>query len=109
MTPITTAMIKALREATGAGPLDSKKALEASGGDMEAAMAALHQKGLDKALKKADRETKAGLVVVKSAGRVTAAVEVRCETDFVANTEAFKTFAHQLAEQVLANPALTDG
>lgn len=67
MTAIATALIKVLREATWAGPLDGKMALEASGGDLDHAKEALREKGLAKALKQAKRETKAGLVVVKAA------------------------------------------
>ncbi len=109
MTTITTALIKELREATGAGLLDCKKALEASGGDLTLAKDALRAKGLAQAMKKAERATLAGLVVVKSSADAAVAVEVKCETDFVASTPDFKRFTHRLAEQMLADPALTSG
>jgi elongation factor Ts len=105
---ITVAQVKALREATGAGPLDCQKALQANGGDFEKAATFLREKGLASATKKAGRETKAGLVVVKSSADRTCAVEVGCETDFVAFTGAFKTFTLRAADQLLANASLTD-
>lgn len=105
---ITTAMVKELRELTGVGPLDCKKALESYGGDLQKATEFLREKGLAKAAKKAGRETNAGLVIVKSAGEAACAVELTCETDFVARTDAFKQFAHRAAEQVLAEPGLNN-
>ena len=104
---ITAAMVKQLRQATGAGPLDCKNALEANDGDFERAAEYLREKGLARAAKKAGRETEAGLVVVRAAGGTACAVEVDCETDFVARTDAFKTFVHRAADQVLADPNLT--
>jgi elongation factor Ts len=104
---ITTSMIKELREATAAGVLDCKKALEASGGDLEKAKAHLREKGLAAAAKKADREAEEGLIeaYVHTGGRVGALIELNCETDFVARTEAFKELAHDLAMQIVgANP-----
>ena len=104
---ITTSMIKDLREASGAGVLDCKKALEASGGDLEKAKAFLQEKGLAAAAKKADREVKEGLIeaYVHAGGRVGALIELGCETDFVARTEGFKELAHDLAMQIVAtNP-----
>ncbi len=105
---ITTAMVKELRAATDAGILDCKKALESYGGDLNKAAEFLREKGLAKAAERADRETNAGLVVVKASGDSACAVEVNCETDFVAQTDRFKAFAHRIADQVLADPALTD-
>lgn len=105
---ISAGLIKELREATGAGVLVCKQALEAHGGDLEQAKADLRQRGLQKAAAKAERETGDGLVVVKREGQVTAAVHVGCETDFVARTDAFRSFAHQLAERVLAHPGLDE-
>lgn len=101
---ITTSMVKELREATGAGVLDCKKALEASGGDLERAKAYLREKGLAAAAKKADRETEEGLIeaYVHTGGRVGALIELDCETDFVARTEEFKALAHDLAMQIVA-------
>ena len=105
---ITTAMIKELWGATGAGLLDCKKALQANDGDFEKAAGYLREKGLAQAAKKASRETRAGLVIVKEAGDSICAVEVSCETDFVARTGDFKTFAHRVADQILADASLTD-
>ena len=104
---ITTSMVKELRQATGAGVLDCKKALETSGGDLEKAKAYLQEKGLAAAAKKADRAAEEGLIeaYVHTGGRVGALIELNCETDFVARTEAFKELAHDLAMQVVAtNP-----
>ena len=105
---ITTAMIKELWGATGAGLLDCKKALQANDGDFEKAAGYLREKGLAQAAKKASRETRAGLVIVKEAGDSICAVEVSCETDFVARTGDFKTFVHRVADQILADASLTD-
>jgi elongation factor Ts len=101
---ITTSMVKELREATAAGVLDCKKALEASGGDVEKAKAYLLEKGIATAAKKANREVKEGLIeaYVHTGGRVGALIELDCETDFVARTEEFKALAHDLAMQIVA-------
>lgn len=101
---ITTSMIKELREATAAGVLDCKKALEASGGDIEKAKTHLREKGLAAAAKKADRTAEEGLIeaYVHAGNRVGALVELNCETDFVAKTEAFKELVHDLAMQIVA-------
>jgi elongation factor Ts len=101
---VTVELIKALREKTGAGIMDSKKALEEADGDLEKAQALLREKGLATAAKKADRATLEGLVesYIHSGGRIGALVEVNCETDFVARTEDFKDLAHDLAMQVAA-------
>jgi elongation factor Ts len=104
---ITTAMIKELRKETVAGVLDCKKALEASGGDLEKAKTVLREKGLAAAAKKADRAVEEGLIeaYVHAGGRVGALIELDCETDFVARTEGFKELAHDLAMQIVAtNP-----
>lgn len=97
-------MIKDLREATAAGVLDCKKALEASGGDLEKAKVYLREKGLAAAAKKADRAAEEGLIeaYIHTGGRVGALIELNCETDFVARTEAFEELAHDLALQVVA-------
>src|SRR4030042_1976549 len=97
--------IKALRQATGAGVLDGRKALEASGGDADKAAEWLKEKGLAAASKRGDRETREGVIDIYShgEGRVGVMVEVNCETDFVARTKEFRTFAHELALQVAAN------
>lgn len=101
---ITTSMIKDLREATAAGVLDCKKALEASGGDLEKAKVYLREKGLAAAAKKADRAAEEGLIeaYIHTGGRIGALIELNCETDFVARTEAFEELAHDLALQVVA-------
>ena len=103
---ITAAMIKELREATGAGILDSKKALEANDGDFDKAVEFLREKGLAKAAKKASREANEGLVIALVDGKNAALVAVNCETDFVARTDDFRNFAEGLAKQVLADPNL---
>ncbi len=99
---INTQMIKELREATGAGVLDCKKALEANDGDFDKALEYLREKGLDAAAKKASREAKEGLVqvLVDETGRLGTIVEVNCETDFVARTEEFQALVAAIARQV---------
>jgi elongation factor Ts len=101
---ISAAQIKELREATGAGMLDCRKALEASAGDVDKAVASLREKGLATAAKRADRATLNGVVELYShgEGRVGVMVELNCETDFVARTKEFRVFAHELALQVAA-------
>ena len=96
---ITTAMIKELREATGAGILDCRKALEQSGGDFEAAVAYLREKGLAEAAKRTDREASEGIIEVYAhpGNRVGVMLELNCETDFVARTPEFRALAHDLA------------
>ena len=104
---ITTAEIKALRDLTGAGIMDSKRALEEAHGDMDRAQEVLRKKGIASAAKKSDRETDQGLVesYIHSGGRIGAMVEANCETDFVARTEDFRALAHDIAMQVAAmNP-----
>jgi len=93
--------IRKLREETGAGVMDAKKALEESKGDMKAAKAWIAKKGLDRAEKKADREASNGVVYayVHHNSRSGALVELACETDFVAKTEAFQNLAHEVALQ----------
>jgi len=104
---ITTDMIKSLRESTGAGILDCRKALEQSNGDMNAAMDFLREKGLATATKRATRNASEGIVELYSHGngRVGVMVEVNCETDFVGRSEAFRNLAHEIALQIAAaNP-----
>lgn len=100
-------LIKQLREETGAGIADCKVALSEADGDMKKAKEILHQKGLDKAGAKSDREVSAGVVETYShGGRVGVLVELLCETDFVAKTEDFKTLAHEIALQIASmNPS----
>ena len=101
---ITAAMVKDLREKTAAGMMDCKKALTECDGDMEKAVDWLRQKGLSKAAKKAGRATSEGLVGFELAadGKSGVAVEVKCETDFVARLDDFKTLAHEVAMQIAA-------
>jgi elongation factor Ts len=101
MTQVTAQMVKDLREATGAGPLDCKKALETNGGDVKKAIDWLREKGMAKAVKKlsAGRVMNEGLVeaYLHHNRRIGVMVEVNCETDFVANTPRFKAFVKELA------------
>lgn len=101
---ITAQQVKALREKTGAGVADVKKALEESKGDMEKAFGFIERKLGSVAIKKATRETGAGVVesYIHSNGRVGALVEIFCETDFVARNPLFKEFAHDIALHVAA-------
>lgn len=101
---ITAQMVKELRALTGAGVLDCRKTLEAAGGDFEQAAAMLRDKGLAVAAKKADRETKEGLIgnYVHMGSKVAALIEVNCESDFVARTEQFQALCKDLAMQVVA-------
>jgi len=103
---ITTAMIKELREATGAGILDTKKALEAVDGDFDKAVELLREKGLARAAKKASREANEGQVAILVKDKGASLVEVNCETDFVARTDDFQAFVNTMAEHVLDNPGL---
>jgi elongation factor Ts len=104
---ITAALIKDLRERTGAGMSDCKKALTEVGGDMDKAIDYLRTKGLAKAAKKAGREATEGAVVsyIHGGGRIGVLVEVNCETDFVARNEDFQLFTREVALQIAAmNP-----
>lgn len=99
---VTAAMVKELREKTGAGFMDSKKALEQCDGDMEKAMEFLRQKGIASAEKKQNRIAAEGLVATYIENGVGAIIEVNCETDFVAKNEDFKTFVNGLAKHIVA-------
>jgi elongation factor Ts len=104
---VTIEMIKELRELTAAGVLDCKRALEETEGDFQAAAEILKQKGLAAAAKKADREAGDGLVeaYIHAGAKLGVLVEVNCETDFVARTNEFQTFCHDVAMQIAAaNP-----
>lgn len=100
---VTAQMVKELREATGAGMMDCKKALTEADGNMERAVDILREKGLSKAAKKADRVAAEGLVTIKTNAdnTVAAIVEVNSETDFVAKNQDFKDFVADIAEMVL--------
>jgi len=96
---ITAAMVKEIRQATGAGVLDCRKALENSEGDFDSAVTLLREKGLAEAAKRVGREASDGLLeaYVHPGSRVAVLLELNCETDFVARTEEFKALAHGLA------------
>ena len=100
---ITASTVKELREKTGVGMMDCKKALEETNGDFEAAIKYLREKGLSAAAKKADREAKEGRVfaVINAEGTRGVIAEVTCETDFVANNTDFIAFGNRIAQ--LAN------
>jgi elongation factor Ts len=102
MAEITAAMVRELRERTGAGMMDCKKALTEAGGDMEAAIDWLRKKGLSAAAKKSGRVAAEGLVGVASGPNVAAMVEVNAETDFVARNELFQNFVAAVAELALS-------
>ncbi len=106
---VTAAMVKELRERTGAGMMDCKKALEETGGDLEKAIEYLREKGLAAAAKKAGRIAAEGLVAanVEAGNKRAVLVEVNCETDFVAKTEEFGTFVNTVAEAILENSPST--
>jgi elongation factor Ts len=102
MAEITAAAVKQLRELTGAGFMDCKRALEEAGGDVDKAVAALREKGLAAAQKKSGREAREGLVssYIHPGGRLGVLIEVNCETDFVARTDEFQKLVKDLAMQV---------
>ena len=101
---ITTEMIKELREATGAGILDCRKALTDANGDFDKAVDFLREKGVATAAKRADRTASQGVIELYSHGdgRVGVILELNCETDFVARSEDFRKLAHELALQIAA-------
>jgi elongation factor Ts len=103
MTQITAAMVKDLREKTGAGMMDAKKALTEVNGDMEEAVDFLRKKGLAKAEKKSSRTAAEGLVSIATEGTRGVVIEVNAETDFVARNELFQTYVAKLTERVLEN------
>ena len=108
MAEITAALVKELRERTGAGMMDCKKALSATDGDLEKAIDFLREKGLAAAAKKAGRVAAEGLVeaYIHGGGRIGVLVEVNCETDFVAKTDAFKELVKDIAMHIAAtNPS----
>ncbi len=105
MAEITAKMVKELRDRTGAGFLDCKIALEKTGGDMEKAVEELRKMGAAKAEKKMAREANEGLIeaYIHPGAKLGVLVEVNCETDFVANTQEFRTLAHDIALQIAAS------
>src|SRR3954471_2446800 len=102
MADISAALVKELRERTGAGFMDCKRALTDADGDLDKAAAVLRERGLAAAAKKADREAREGLVssYIHTGGRVGVLIEVNCETDFVARTDEFQKLVRDLAVQV---------
>ena len=107
MTNIDIALIKQLRETTGVGMMDAKKALVEANGDLDEAVTALRKSGALKAAKKADRSTTEGFVAsyIHGDGRIGVMVELNCESDFVARNETFQALAHDLALHIAAtNP-----
>ena len=107
MAEITAALVKELREKTGVGMMDCKNALKESNGDMEKAADILRKKGIAKAAKRADREANEGVVesYIHPGSKLGVLIEINCETDFVANTDDFKSFARNVAMHVAAtNP-----
>jgi elongation factor Ts len=102
MATITADAVKELRERTGAGMMDCKRALEESGGDVDKAVVLLRERGMAAAAKKADREAREGLIssYIHTGGRVGVLIEVNCETDFVARTDRFQELVRALAIQV---------
>jgi len=102
---VTPEMVKQLREKTGAGVMDCKRALEEAQGDVEKAIEILRKKGLEVATKKRGREAREGLIAsyIHPGGRIGVLVEINCETDFVARTELFKEFVKDITMQIAAS------
>jgi elongation factor Ts len=110
-TPVTAEMVRQLRDLTGAGMMDCKRALTESDGDVEKAVAILRERGMAAATKKGGREAREGLIgsYIHTGGRVGVLIEVNCETDFVARTEEFQKLVRDLAIQVAGlNPLYVD-
>lgn len=106
MAEISAQAVKALRERTGAGMMDCKKALEDAGGDTEKAVELLRERGLAKAARREGRTTSEGTIGLALTDEAAALVELTCETDFVAKTEEFQELARKLAEAVARDPAI---
>ncbi len=105
MSQVTAKQVQELRQATGAGMMDAKKALTAADGDFDAAVQALREKGLAKAAGRTDRENAEGLIAIAKNDSAAALVQLKCETDFAAKSDSFIEFAKSLADDVLANGA----
>ena len=101
MSSFTAQDVKALRDATGAGMMDCKRALTENEGDMEAATQWLREKGMAKAAARADRDSDQGTVALAADGAAAAIVELQCETDFSAKADDFTSMADELAQLVL--------
>lgn len=106
MSTITASAVKELREKTGVGMMECKKALEATNGDLEEAVKWLREKGLAAATKKADRETREGIVACVIAGQNGGIVELNCETDFVAKSDDFVALAANIAKAIAETPGV---
>lgn len=106
---ISAALVKELRDRTGAGMMDCKSALKESSGDVDKALDYLRVKGLAKAAKKSGRETSEGLVLsyIHSGSRIGVLIEINCETDFVARTDDFQSFTRDIAMQVAATDPIS--
>ena len=104
---ITASMVKELRESSGAGMLDCKKALEETNGNIEEAMNWLREKGISKAAKKASRIAAEGLALTKVEGNRAIIVEVNSETDFVAKNDEFKTLVDDIASTIIKSDVTT--
>ncbi len=102
---ITATMVKELRDKTGAGMMECKKALIETGGDMDAAIKYLRERGIAQAALKADRETKEGIIAsyIHAGSKIGVLLELNCETDFVARTEEFKALAKDICMQIAAS------
>lgn len=110
MADITAALVKELRERTGSGMMECKRALQETSGDLEAAVDLMRKAGQAKADKKASRIAAEGLIVVQQTRSAIAMVEVNCETDFVTKNDDFRTFAEAVATVALeSEPADLDG
>src|SRR4051812_17255221 len=103
MPEFTAQDVKSLRDATGAGMMDAKRALQENGGDSEAASKWLREKGLGKAAERSDRENEQGAVAVAANDTTAVIVALRCETDFTAKSDAFTTATQAIADAVLAS------
>src|SRR4051812_31242729 len=106
MAEINAALVGKLRELTGAGFIDCKKALVETNGDLEAAVDVLRKRGVASAAKKAGREAKEGVIAqyIAPGSKVGVIVEINCETDFVARNDGFKAFCDDVAKKLAANP-----
>ena len=107
MAEVTASLVKELRERTGAGMMDCKKALVEADGNIENAIDLLRKKGLSKAAKKGDREASAGVVAVKVEGNKGVVVEVNSETDFVAKNDEFKSMVDTILKTIINSDAET--
>lgn len=105
MSVVSAVQVKELRERTGAGMMECKRALEAAKGDMELAAAELRKSGIAKADKKSGRIAAEGIIIIQTAGKQAVMVEINCETDFVGRDENFLNFANAVAKTALTNKA----